>query len=207
MFSSGSHRREDPNNEWKAALPFLRGAARFSVPGGGSPRAKASARRRKGLDPRKSASLLQVRGKLFFAEAIENPVPRHPAIAIFRSVRLSGSRGIPSRRRVAAVFRTICAPTALAPNCPSPVKVSLAVGVEVTVMPPFLYRCPNTGYRVQGFVAEEVSVEPDGYEAVTCRRASGFTSSIQRPARCWARTTKSEISMRGAKFRWVEWPT
>jgi hypothetical protein len=35
-------------------------------------------------------------------------------------------------------------------------------------MPPFLYRCPNTGYRVQGFVAEEVSVERDGYEALTC---------------------------------------
>jgi hypothetical protein len=24
-------------------------------------------------------------------------------------------------------------------------------------MAPFLYRCPNTGYRIQGFVAEEVS--------------------------------------------------
>ena len=24
-------------------------------------------------------------------------------------------------------------------------------------MPPFLYCCPNTGYRVQGFTAEEVS--------------------------------------------------
>lgn len=35
-------------------------------------------------------------------------------------------------------------------------------------MPPFLYRCPNTGYRVQGFVAEEVSDKPDSYEPVTC---------------------------------------
>ena len=34
-------------------------------------------------------------------------------------------------------------------------------------MAPFLYRCPNTGYRVQGFVAEDVS-DPDTYEPVTC---------------------------------------
>jgi hypothetical protein len=34
------------------------------------------------------------------------------------------------------------------------------------VMPPFLYRCPTTGYRVQGFVAEEVPA--DTYEPVTC---------------------------------------
>jgi hypothetical protein len=32
----------------------------------------------------------------------------------------------------------------------------------------FLYRCPTTGYRVQGFVAEEVSVDSDTYEALTC---------------------------------------
>ena len=36
-------------------------------------------------------------------------------------------------------------------------------------MPPFLYRCPNTGYRVQGFVAEDVSREKsERYETVTC---------------------------------------
>jgi hypothetical protein len=35
-------------------------------------------------------------------------------------------------------------------------------------MPPFLYRCPNTGYRVQGLVAEDVSEDPESYEAVTC---------------------------------------
>ena len=34
-------------------------------------------------------------------------------------------------------------------------------------MPPFLYRCPNTGYRVQGFVAEEVS-DDQTYVSVTC---------------------------------------
>jgi hypothetical protein len=36
-------------------------------------------------------------------------------------------------------------------------------------MAPFLYRCPNTGYRVQGFVAEEDrSDDPEDYQTVTC---------------------------------------
>jgi len=34
-------------------------------------------------------------------------------------------------------------------------------------MPPFLYRCPNTGYRVQGYVAEDMS-DSNTYEPVTC---------------------------------------
>jgi len=34
-------------------------------------------------------------------------------------------------------------------------------------MPPFLYRCPNTGKTVQGFIAAEAS-DDDAYEAVTC---------------------------------------
>ncbi len=42
-------------------------------------------------------------------------------------------------------------------------------------MPPFLSDrlAPNTGYRVQGFVAEDVSEYPESYEAVTstaCQR-------------------------------------
>jgi len=32
----------------------------------------------------------------------------------------------------------------------------------------FIYRCPNTGFRVQGYVAEETSDNEDSYEAVTC---------------------------------------
>jgi hypothetical protein len=38
------------------------------------------------------------------------------------------------------------------------------------VMLAFLFRCPNTGYRVQGFVAEDVSdnAAPEDYEAITC---------------------------------------
>ncbi len=35
-------------------------------------------------------------------------------------------------------------------------------------MPPFIYRCPNTGYRVQGFTAEEVSEDTDTYQTITC---------------------------------------
>jgi len=35
-------------------------------------------------------------------------------------------------------------------------------------MPTFLYSCPNTGQKVQGFVAEDVSDDPDTYETVTC---------------------------------------
>ena len=41
-----------------------------------------------------------------------------------------------------------------------PSRLTLGVGVG--------YRCPNTGYRVQGFAAEDVSEDPESYEAVTC---------------------------------------
>ena len=33
---------------------------------------------------------------------------------------------------------------------------------------PFLYRCPNTGYRVQGFIAEDTSDDSGTYHAVLC---------------------------------------
>ena len=35
-------------------------------------------------------------------------------------------------------------------------------------MPLFIYRCPKTGYRVQGFSAEDISEDKHVYEAVTC---------------------------------------
>ena len=35
-------------------------------------------------------------------------------------------------------------------------------------MTPFLYRCPNTGFRVQGYSAEQISDDADTYEAITC---------------------------------------
>jgi hypothetical protein len=36
-------------------------------------------------------------------------------------------------------------------------------------MATFLYRCPNTGMRVQGWVADDPTERPDNsYDAVTC---------------------------------------
>ena len=36
-------------------------------------------------------------------------------------------------------------------------------------MVPFLYRCPNTGLKVQGWSADEITEdEADTYETVTC---------------------------------------
>ena len=35
-------------------------------------------------------------------------------------------------------------------------------------MPTFLYRCPTTSQTVQGYIAEEVSDDPNTYETVTC---------------------------------------
>ena len=34
-------------------------------------------------------------------------------------------------------------------------------------MPPFLYRCPNTGLNVQAFVADDPT-EDESYEPITC---------------------------------------
>ena len=35
-------------------------------------------------------------------------------------------------------------------------------------MATFLYRCPNTGFRVQGYTPEKTSGDDDAYETVTC---------------------------------------
>jgi hypothetical protein len=35
-------------------------------------------------------------------------------------------------------------------------------------MPPFVYRCPNTGLNVQGFSAEEVLADDESFETLTC---------------------------------------
>jgi hypothetical protein len=38
-------------------------------------------------------------------------------------------------------------------------------------MAPFLFRCPNTGLHVQGWVADDGSDEPgETYETVDCQR-------------------------------------
>ena len=36
------------------------------------------------------------------------------------------------------------------------------------LMPAFTYRCPNTGYRVQGFTPGETVEDCNAYEAVLC---------------------------------------
>ena len=38
----------------------------------------------------------------------------------------------------------------------------------VSQMPPFLYRCPKTGLKVQGFIAEELKADVDTYETIVC---------------------------------------
>ena len=35
-------------------------------------------------------------------------------------------------------------------------------------MAAFIYRCPNTGLRIQAWAAEEVAQDEDVYEPVTC---------------------------------------
>jgi hypothetical protein len=51
-------------------------------------------------------------------------------------------------------------------------------------MGPFLYRCPNTGFRVQGWVEDDESEDSDdAYEGVAATPAGNCTWSIRRPAR------------------------
>jgi hypothetical protein len=40
-------------------------------------------------------------------------------------------------------------------------------------MATFLYRCPNTGYTMQGYVADDPSDDKDTYESVTCAACGG----------------------------------
>jgi hypothetical protein len=47
-------------------------------------------------------------------------------------------------------------------------SAALEWGISERAMTPFLYCCPNTGYRVQGFVAEDVSDDPENYQTITC---------------------------------------
>jgi hypothetical protein len=44
-----------------------------------------------------------------------------------------------------------------------------SLGISVTErMATFLYRCPDTGFRVQGYTRGQTSDDDDAYEAVTC---------------------------------------
>jgi len=36
------------------------------------------------------------------------------------------------------------------------------------MMATFLYRCPNSGFQVQGYTPEQTSDDDGSYEAVTC---------------------------------------
>ncbi len=50
------------------------------------------------------------------------------------------------------------------------IQINLFRGMagDAVCMPLFMYRCPNTGYRVQGFSAEDISEDQKTYESVTC---------------------------------------
>ena len=37
----------------------------------------------------------------------------------------------------------------------------------------FIYRCPNTGYRVQGFVADDTSDDAKDCQSITCLACQG----------------------------------
>ena len=44
-----------------------------------------------------------------------------------------------------------------------------SLGISVSErMATFLYRCPDTGFRVQGYTRGQTSDDDDAYEAVTC---------------------------------------
>ena len=49
-------------------------------------------------------------------------------------------------------------------------------GGVISTVPLFIYRCPNTGYLVQGFSAEDVSVDAHTYEPVPCPVCKGYHS-------------------------------
>src|SRR5262249_37054070 len=55
-------------------------------------------------------------------------------------------------------------------------------------MPLFVYRCPTTGYRVQGFSAEDVSVNTHTYEPVACPLCKRTHQVIRLPAQSWAKS-------------------
>ena len=50
----------------------------------------------------------------------------------------------------------------------------------------FLFRCPNTGQLVQGWSAEEIPAEEDGYEFVTCLACTQL-HFVNRAQSAWIR--------------------
>ena len=53
-------------------------------------------------------------------------------------------------------------------NCTPNRRRRLHFALKDQDMPLFIYRCPQTGHRVQGFVAEDVAEDNHVYEPVTC---------------------------------------
>ena len=45
-------------------------------------------------------------------------------------------------------------------------------------MAAFLFRCPNTGQHVQGWSAEEVGPNDNGYEAIICTACKGVHLNV-----------------------------
>ncbi len=60
-------------------------------------------------------------------------------------------------------------------------------------MPPFIYRCPNTGFRVQGFAPDNDESEgaDDVFVGVTCLGADQCMSSTRKQARRPAKAANS----------------
>ena len=58
----------------------------------------------------------------------------------------------------------------------------IPLALVIALLPPFLFRCPNTRQTVQGFFAEEVP--NDAYNPSHVLRAGRSISSIQQQARC-----------------------
>src|SRR5580698_5826238 len=59
-------------------------------------------------------------------------------------------------------------------------------------MAPFTYRCPNTGLKVQGWIADEPTDDgAETYESVTCLVCTRLHLSIRKPERSWAKLTNS----------------
>jgi hypothetical protein len=53
-------------------------------------------------------------------------------------------------------------------------------------VPPFLYRCPNTGENVQAWVTDDPEDEDLTYVQVTCLACAQVHLVNPRPARSWA---------------------
>jgi hypothetical protein len=90
-----------------------------------------------------------------FCSAVKNVVIRSPRRRDL--LGFDARRGLPTGVLAPAIFEWVDLP-----QCRS-------LGISVTGrMATFLYRCPDTGFRVQGYTRGQTSDDDDVYEAVTC---------------------------------------